>query len=87
MENRKKAIFIKIMAENSPEVIKTRHPRMQIEKNVKRCVKRKKSILKRHQGKTAAEHQRQKGEGEFVLFTKDQADCSILTTTETRTQE
>lgn len=45
MENRKKAIFIKIMAENSPEVIKTRHPRMQIEKNVKRCVKRKKSIL------------------------------------------
>lgn len=49
-------------------------------------VLKEKNPYLRHQGKTAAEHQRQKGEGEHVLFTKDQADCSILTTTETRTQ-
>lgn len=39
-EKWKKAIFIKIMAENSPKLMKTRYPGIQTNKNLKQYVKK-----------------------------------------------
>lgn len=55
-ENRKKATFRKIVAENSPELMKTSHPQIQkVKKKIPSKMfkrKKKKSILKKPQGET-----------------------------------
>lgn len=69
-ENREKAIFIKIMVENSPELMKTRHPRMQTEKNLKQYVKKTNPYLDIRRNRRT-EHKEKKEFGKDSLSTKD----------------
>lgn len=59
------------MVENSPELMKTRHPRMQTEKNLKQYVKKTNPYLTDIRRNSRTEHKEKKEFGKDSLSTKD----------------